>query len=243
VSSPWAILQHVDHEGPGLIAAALAEAGWDAEVIRPDRGQPLPDAGSVAGLVVLGGPMGVNDTDAHPWLEDERRLVGEVARSDRPVLGVCLGAQQLAAALGAAVTTGPEPEVGIGRVHLTPAGRTDPVFGPEYGGLADPTVPCVHWHQDTFSLPAGAVHLAATARYPHQAFRWGGRVYGLQFHVEVDDALARIWEAHLPDGATLGWRHQLAEVEHVGRRVLRRFLVCSAGDRSSGARVATGRGR
>ena len=143
--------------------------------------RPRPAAargGSFAGLVVLGGPMGVHDIDAHPWLAPERALIGEVARAGRPVLGVCLGAQQLAAALGAEVTTGPEPEIGLGRVQLTPSGRTDPVFGPEYGGLADPAIPCVHWHQDTFSLPAGAVHLAATARYPHQAFRWGARPTG-----------------------------------------------------------------
>jgi GMP synthase (glutamine-hydrolysing) len=226
---PWVVLQHVDHEGPGLIGDALAEAGWGVRVVRPDRGEALPGAGSFAGLVVMGGPMGVHDSGAHPWLEDERTLIGGAARAGRPVLAVCLGAQQLAASLGAVVTTGTEPEVGLGRVQLTPAGRTDPVFGPEYGGLADPAVPCVHWHQDTFALPADAVHLAATARYPHQAFRWGARAYGLQFHVEVDRALAGEWRPLLPDGVALEGP-QLAEVESVGRRLLRRFVACSSGD-------------
>ncbi len=220
------MLQHVDHEGPGLIGAALAEAGLRWEVVRPDLGQSLPAAGSVAGLVVMGGPMGVHDIDAHPWLGPERDLIGDLAGAGRPVLGVCLGAQQLAAALGAEVRTGPAPEVGPGRVQLTPAGRTDPVFGPEYGGLSDPAVPCVHWHRDTFSLPVGAVHLAATARYPHQAFRWA-RAYGLQFHVEVDRALGRAWRTLLPDGVTLSESH-LAAVETVGRRVLRRLLSRSS---------------
>ncbi len=238
---PWVVLQHVDHEGTGLIGTALAEAGWRSQVIRPDR-QPLPAAPSVAGLVVMGGPMGVHDTVVHPWLEAERRLIGEVVAAGRPVLGVCLGAQQLAAALGAEVTTGPEPEVGLGRVQLTPAGRTDPVFGPEYGGLADPAVPCVHWHQDTFSLPTGSVHLAATARYPHQAFRVGARAYGLQFHIEVDGALARAWRPHLPDGVTLEGP-QLAAVETVGRRLLRRFLACSSEAVRAGPPARTRSGR
>ncbi len=221
---PWVVLQHVEHEGPGLIGPALDEAGWSWDVVRPDRGEPLPAARSLAGLVVMGGPMGVHDTEGHPWLVPERDLLGELVRAGRPVLGVCLGAQQLAAALGAEVTTGPEPEIGLGRVQLTPAGRRDPVLGPEYGGLSDPAVPCVHWHRDTFSLPDGAVHLAGTARFPHQAFRVGGRAYGLQFHVEVDRPLAAAWREHLPDGVVLEVP-ALAAVEAVGRRLLRRFVA------------------
>jgi GMP synthase (glutamine-hydrolysing) len=180
-------------------------------------------AGSFAGLVVMGGPMGVSDDRLHPWLPDERELMAATVADGRPVLGVCLGAQQLAVALGAEVTTGAEPEIGLGRVELTGPGRQDPVTGPEYGGLAATTIPCVHWHQDTFSLPDGAVHLAASPRFPHQAFRWGDRVYGLQFHVEVDRDLAAAWEPHLPDGVTLP-PAPLAEVEAVGHRMIRRFF-------------------
>ncbi|HEV3282235.1 MAG TPA: type 1 glutamine amidotransferase [Acidimicrobiales bacterium] len=238
----WFVLQHVDHEGPGLIADALTAAGWGVQVVRPDHGQPLPDAGSLAGLVVLGGPMGVHDTATHPWLEDERVLIGEAARTGRPVLGVCLGAQQLAASLGAAVTTGAAPEIGLGHVELTPAGRTDRVLGPEYGGLADPRVPCLHWHQDTFALPDGAAHLAATARYPHQAFRWGSRAYGLQFHIEVDPALAAAWLPKLPDGVGLEGAG-LAAVESAGRRVLRRFVAASGADEPADSMARTGSAR
>jgi GMP synthase (glutamine-hydrolysing) len=219
----WSIIQHVDFEGPGTIAGALAAAGHHPEVVRIDRGEGLPDHRSVAGLVVMGGPMGVHDDEAHPWLSDERALIGAVIGAGRPVLGVCLGAQQLALALGAEVTTEPAPEIGLGQVELTAAGRRDPVFGPEYGGLAGTTVPCMHWHQDAFSLPEGAVHLAATTAFPHQAFRWGDRVYGLQFHVEVDAALADRWRPHLPAGVELG-RAAVARVESVGRRLLRRFI-------------------
>src|SRR5581483_7760627 len=101
--------------------------------------------------------------------------------------------------------------------------------GPEYGGLGDPAVPCVHWHRDTFSLPEGAVHLAGTARFPHQAFRVGSRAYGLQFHIEVDRALAAGWRAFLPEGVVLAGP-ALAAVESVGRRLLRRFVVGAGRD-------------
>jgi GMP synthase-like glutamine amidotransferase len=149
------------------------------------------------------------------------------------VLGVCLGAQQVAAAFGADVTTGTVEEVGPGQVELTAAGRVDPVFGPEYRGLSGTTVPCIHWHRDTFTLPPGSVHLAATRRFPHQAFRMGRRVYGLQFHVEVDAALAGSWRPLLPDGVTLA-DGEVARVEDTGRRLLQRFVAVA----STGASAA-----
>jgi len=223
VARGWAVVQHVAYEGPGLIADALGDAGHQADVVRLDRGGSLPADDSIDGLVVMGGPMGVHDDRDHPWLVAERELIGAVACAGKPVLGVCLGAQQVALALGAEVTTGPAPEVGLGQVELTAAGRRDPVFGPEYGGLADTALPCVHWHHDSFSMPAGAVHLAATRAFPHQAFRWGTAVYGLQFHVEVDRALAEAWTPFLPTGVRLDGPG-LARVETVGRRLLRRFV-------------------
>ncbi len=220
---PWAVLQHVAYEGPGLIADVVAEQGGRVGLVRLDRGDPLPHHRDIAGLVVMGGPMGVHDVDDHPWLAPERALMATVATDGRPVLGVCLGAQQLALALGAEVTRATAPEIGLGRVELTAEGRRDPVLGPEYGGLAATAMACVHWHGDTFSLPAEAVHLAATRITPNQAFRWGTTVYGFQFHVEVDRALAAAWGPQLPTGVTLD-AHGVAEVEAVGRRVLRRFV-------------------
>ena len=230
---PWAIVQHVAHEGPGAIARTLADRGAEVEVVRIDRGDPLPAADGLSGLVVLGGPMGVHDDLA--WLGPERELLGAAVDRGLPVLGVCLGAQQLAAALGAEVTTGPVEEVGPGEVELTSAGRRDPVLGPEYTGLSGTTVPCVHWHRDTFSLPEGAVHLAATRAFPHQAFRVGERAYGLQFHVEVDGSLADGWRAHLPDGVVLT-PTEVARIEGVGGRVLGRFVDVTTSGPDGGRR-------
>lgn len=227
---PWVVLQHVAHEGPGTITRTLDDAGIAWSTTRLDLGEPLPTAGDCGGLVVMGGPMGVHDIDAHPWLGPERDLIRGAVEAELPVLGVCLGAQQLAAALGSEVATGPEAEIGIGHVELTAAGRQDPVFGPEYHGLSGTTVPCVHWHQDTFALPDGAVHLAATRRFPHQAFRVGTHAYGLQFHVEIDAALADRWRPLLPVGVGLP-EADVARVAVVGHRILQRLVdaVVTAG--------------
>jgi GMP synthase-like glutamine amidotransferase len=225
---PWAVIQHVSYEGPGLITEALSEVGQRFEIVRADLGEAYPTVTDVGGLAVMGGPMGVHDEVDHPWLAAERELLAAAVADGLPVLGVCLGAQQLAVALGAEVTTGSAAEVGVGSVELTGAGRLDAVLGPEYGGLSSSTIACVHWHQDTFALPSGATHLAATARYPNQAFRVGDRVYGLQFHVEVDRSLARSWAPLVPAGTPFD-EGKLVEAETVGRRILRRFVSVAVG--------------
>jgi GMP synthase-like glutamine amidotransferase len=212
------VAPHAPHEGPGLLAGVLAAAGVDTRVVRLDRGDRLPPPGELGGVVVLGGAMGVHDTDQFPWLETERGWIADTVGSGLPVLGLCLGAQLLAAALGATVTTGPSPEIGVGEVELTDEGRADPVLGPE-----GERVPVIHWHGDTFEIPEGAVHLATGDRYRNQAFRYRRRVYGLQFHVEVDDQMAEAWAPELPAGISLA-RRDRRRVEDVGRRVLGRFV-------------------
>ncbi|MGD0379421.1 MAG: type 1 glutamine amidotransferase [Acidimicrobiales bacterium] len=214
----WAVAQHAPHEGPGLLAEVLDAAGLDMHVVRLDRGDALPDPAHLAALIVMGGAMGVHDTAEFPWLAAERAWIAEAVRCGLPVLGVCLGAQQVAAALGASVTTGPSPEIGVGEVTLTDDGRADPVLGPE-----GDAVTVIHWHGDTFEIPDGAVRLATGDRYPNQAFRYGHSVYGLQFHVEVDDAMAAAWAPELPPGVSLDVGER-RPVEAVGRRVLRRFV-------------------
>lgn len=218
----WAVVQHVDHEPPGLVTAVLAEQQSSVVLVRPDAGDAFPPLGALGGVVVLGGPMGVHDDGAHPWLVAERSWMAEAVAAGLPTVGICLGAQQLAMALGAAVTTGPAPEVGLGAVALTDQGLADDVLGP-----AGPELPAVHWHADTFTLPEGAALLASSAPYPNQVFRYGARVFGLQCHLEVDADLARCWRPLLPAGATIdeGARRRH---EPVWRAVLTRMLSPAA---------------
>jgi GMP synthase (glutamine-hydrolysing) len=225
---PWLLVQHVAFEGPGAIAVAVRDSGADLAVVRVDRGDAIPPPAAVAdtaGLVVMGGPMGVHDDLA--WLADERALLREAVEAGRPVLGVCLGAQQLAAACGASVTPGPAPEYGVGEVHLTTGAIGDPVFG-----AAPSPLPCVHWHGDTFGLPEGAVRLAGNLAYENQAFRIGARAYGLQFHVEVTASLVGQWGPHLPSGVYLR-TSDVAHVSRAGDGIIRRF-VGLAGDGPAG---------
>ena len=225
-SDPWVVLQHVPYEGPGALAPALRDAGATLKLVRIDDGDEVPnpdDVDAFAGLVVMGGPMSVHDD--LPWLEAERVLLRAAVDAGLPVLGVCLGAQQLAAALGAEVVAGAEPECGVGEVHLTAAALEDPVFA-----AAPSPLPCVHWHGDTFTLPAGAVRLAGNQAYENQAFRVGARAYGLQFHVEVTGSLVAHWGPHLPPGVFV----RAADVAHVSRAgegIVRRFIAL-AGKRS-----------
>lgn len=212
------VLQHVPHEGPGLIGELAAVRDAAVEVTRLDRGEPLPVLDDAAALVVMGGPMGVDDGDEHPYLEDERRLMAEAVWSGLPVLGVCLGAQQLARALGAPVWPGPRQEIGAGTVSLTEAARTDSLLG-----AAPSPLPCFHWHGDTFEPPEGAVRLAASDLYPNQAFRAGDRAWGLQFHVELDGGLADDWRPHLPEGVDMD-EGDRRRIETAGRDIVGRFL-------------------
>jgi GMP synthase (glutamine-hydrolysing) len=208
----------VPYEGPGLIAEAASRRGLELRLCHPYRDESLPSPEELDGLVVMGGPMGVHDTAEHPHLAREVELIAAMVRGGRPVLGVCLGAQLLAHALGASVYRGERAEIGCGAVSLTGAGREDPVLG-STGAAA---LPVVHWHEDTFELPAHASLLASSSLFPHQAFRVGAHAYGLQFHVEIEQELARAWRELLPDGALED--SAVVEIERAGRTVLDAFF-------------------
>ena len=181
------VLQHIACEPPGVYEDVLREHGATLHRVEVDAGDELPDWRAFGAIVAMGGPMSANDDDALPWLGDEKALIAEAVRSEMPFWGVCLGAQLLAASLGARVYAGDEPEVGVLPVELTEEGRADPVFS-----ALPPSVPALQWHGDTFDLPPGAVRLAGSPAYPNQAFRFEN-AYGVQFHLEVSSEMAREW--------------------------------------------------
>jgi GMP synthase (glutamine-hydrolysing) len=181
------VLQHIACEPPGAYEDELLGRGGQLRRVMVDQGEPLPDWRAFDGIIAMGGPMGAYEDDRLPWLVDEKRLIADAVSGGAPVWGVCLGAQLLAASLGAGVAPGPAPEVGVLRVYRTAAGRADPVFS----ALPDEFL-ALQWHADTFALPAGAVQLARSDAYEQQAFVVN-RAYGLQFHIEVGRRLAAEW--------------------------------------------------
>ena len=178
--SVW-VLQHTPSETLGTIEDALRGQRIGAEYIETHAGKPVPGGmADKAGLIVMGGPMGVYEQAKYPFLRNEMRLIESALTMGRPVLGICLGSQLLAAVLGAEVKKGKSKELGWHAVTLTEFAAQDPLFAgvrPEFWPF--------HWHGDVFSLPKQAVGLAWSQRTPCQAFRYGKNAYGILFHLEV----------------------------------------------------------
>jgi GMP synthase (glutamine-hydrolysing) len=194
------VIQHEDLEGPGRLAPALRRAGFALEGRRRSVSSSDVDADLV---VVMGGPMGVYDADRFPFLREEIALLKARLEAGRPSLGICLGAQLLAAAAGSRVYRGaPGMVIGVLPVTLSPEAMADPLFA----GF-DERFETVHWHGDTFDPVPGAVLLASTARYPWEAFRVGSS-FGLQFHPELDEETFREWVRSAPQ-----------DVQRAGRRI------------------------
>ncbi len=192
-------LQHVPFEGLGSIARWLDARG--ATVTSTQLHEPkarLPQADTIDFLIVMGGPMSVNDEAALPWLVPEKRLVKDVIAAGKPVLGICLGAQMIASALGATIRANPEPEIGWFDIEPVPATASPSRFAPLFAG----PVEVFHWHGETFDLPPGATLLARSAACAHQAFAIDDRVLGLQFHLETTPASARALVEHCGDELT-----------------------------------------
>jgi GMP synthase (glutamine-hydrolysing) len=177
-------IQHVPWEPPHRILDACAEL--EVRTVQLLAGEELPAHDEVAGALVMGGPMNVDELERYPALADEREWLAEALRRGMPVLGICLGAQLLARALGAEVGPG-EREVGFAKVEVFDA--NDPVLG----GLA-PRAEVLHWHGDAFGLPEGATRLASSKPTENQAFR-SGNAWGVLFHPEADFALVETWLA------------------------------------------------
>jgi GMP synthase (glutamine-hydrolysing) len=172
-------LQHVPFEGPGCIVPWAGNQGHTLTATALFTGEPLPDLSTFDLLIILGGPMGVHDTVEHPWLPREKRFITQSLAMNKRVLGICLGAQLMADALGAKVYPNAHKEIGWFRVRkaATASGTPlDAMFPPDFFAF--------HWHGDTFDLPEGAVNLAESEVCRHQAFFYPPAALGLQFHLE-----------------------------------------------------------
>jgi GMP synthase (glutamine-hydrolysing) len=189
------VFQHIACEDLGTFAEILTARGFRSDYVRLFDGDRVPDDwGAARALIFLGGPMSVNDEARYAYLAAEKAIIRAALERGQPLLGVCLGAQLLAAAAGARVFPGPRPEIGWEPVTLTLEGRHDPLLAP----LAQ-LAAVFHWHGETFDLPAGAVRLASSAVTKNQAFRIGHAAYGLQFHLEVDAAMIGSWMDSYPE--------------------------------------------
>ena len=180
--------QHATLEGPDQIEAWARDRGHDTRMTCFERGDVLPDIHTIDWLVVMGGAMGVADEAQFPWLVAEKAFIRQAIATGKRVLGICLGAQLIAEVLGARVTRNREQELGWFPVTLTPQARDIP-FWNEWP--SECTV--FHWHGETFEIPAGAIALLSSQACAHQAFAYGKRVVGLQFHLELSPSSIRKW--------------------------------------------------
>jgi GMP synthase-like glutamine amidotransferase len=233
------VVTHTVSESPGTLAEWLPAAGVQLDVLEPWNGDVLParvtdhDA-----LVVMGGPQQAYDDSSAPWLRQTKELIRTAVIDGLPVLGVCLGGQLLAEAMGGRVAPGADgPELGARLVSKRDAAVDDPVFSDI---PLSPVV--VQWHWDAITeLPPGAVLLAASPRYPHQAFRVGANAYGLQFHIETPPDMVRGWAVADAEGVRAagldpervaeGAVAVLPEIEEVWRPFVERFAALVRGEK------------
>ncbi len=216
-----AVLQHVPFEGPAAIQDWAASCGVPVSIARLYDGEALPALSAFDMLAVMGGPMSANDEAQYSWLGPELALLRDAIGAGKAVLGVCLGAQMIAKALGARVHAAKQKEIGWFPVERAAAQHV------LFDGIPASFM-AFHWHGETFDLPAGAVHLASTAAIPNQAFAAGGRVLGLQFHMEATPASVKDLLDHAGDEIGNGPFEQgpdaiLAGTSHCGS--LRPLLV------------------
>jgi GMP synthase-like glutamine amidotransferase len=168
----------------------LEERGWKVDEVGLWNGNSLPDPTPFHLLILMGGPMSVNDNNLHPFLEQEKHFVRQWINKRNPIVGICLGAQLIAHVLGGRVYKGPQEEIGWYDVVLTEEGKRDPCL------KSFPMLfPVFQWHGETFDLPDNTVPLATAHDYPHQAFRFGDLTYAFQFHFEVTKHIVQMWLA------------------------------------------------
>lgn len=223
------IIQNDPEVPAGNFDKPLSELEIPCRTIKPFAGDPVPRAEEISAAIVLGGAMGVHDTASHPFLRDVRRFIDACVGAATPILGICLGGQLLADLLGGRVTpNSPCGEKGTSMVVLTGEGEDDPLFA----GVPHEFV-TFQWHNDSFEIPPEGTLLASSARCPGQAFRFGARAWGTQFHPEVDRSIVDSWARWTEETAprteeflAAFIRSETAYLE-VSRRLLGNFLRIS----------------
>ncbi len=182
------IIKHIDVEGPGLIEHCLKQGKIPYRILNLKPSVRFPKLEDITHIVLLGGPMSVYEEDRYPFLRDEDLFIKEAIQRGKAILGICLGAQLIAKALGAKVFKAPVKEIGWYEVSLTKIGSQDPLFSE-----LPKTFSVFQWHEDTFEIPRSGKLIATSSPVSHQAFRYGEKVYGLQFHLEVTEAMIQEW--------------------------------------------------
>jgi GMP synthase (glutamine-hydrolysing) len=182
------VFQHVPHEELGTLNILLRAAGFEIHTVKFWRVGTPANLEGFAALIVLGGPMGVYEADRYPYLAAETELIETAVKNDLPLMGICLGSQLIANALGARVYPSGIKEIGWYDLMPTADAGNDPLLR-----HLNATEKVFQWHGDTFDLPNGAVHLASSPLCPNQAFRYGRNAYALQFHLEVDSKMIDTW--------------------------------------------------
>ena len=182
------IVKHVDIEGPGITEACLRKKDIPYQILNLESNDHFPKLDDLTHIVLLGGPMNVYEEDQYPFLRHEDLFIKEAIQRGKQVLGICLGAQLIAKALGAKVYKAPVKEIGWYEISLTEEGVRDHLFSP-----FPRTFSAFQWHGDTFDLPNAAKLIATSKPVENQAFRYGENTYGLQFHLEVTQEIIREW--------------------------------------------------
>ncbi len=219
------VIRHVAFEDLGVLAPLLDTRGYTVRYL--DAGVDALDAQALLDaklVVILGGPIGVYETDRYPFLAEEQQAIAARLAQDKPTLGICLGAQLMARALGAGVAPTGKVEIGYAPLTLTREGQASVLR--EVG-----STPVLHWHGDQFTIPPGAVRLAQTDDFPNQAFSSGPRILGLQFHLEANPAHIERW--------LIGHSHELA-AHGIDPRALRRDCAKHGLELSLAARAVFG---
>ncbi len=189
-------IQNDQEVPPGVYGERLAETGLVFKTVRPFLGEEIPLLGETSAVIVLGGSMGVNDIGEHSFLVKVKEYIRAVLVAGKPYLGICLGGQLLADVAGAEVSSNLHGEIGMRTVYLASEGFEDALFKSVPGQFVT-----FQWHNDSFAIPEGAIHLAGSDVCPNQAFRYGEKAYGLQFHPEVNERIAMAWCREFDSGS------------------------------------------